>query len=728
LPEICRLKRKFLGRKKKKDFQRKKKGEKGSVISGIIKILDLNSGKGLNSRQIIRSIAPASHLEKEEIEKGLEELVRQGKLIKAQNKYFSALKMKTHEGILDHVNSQYGFVVIEDLAEDIMVRTPELAGAWDGDRVRVQINSAYKKRDGRKTGRVIEILERKNQEFVGKVEISGTYGFVIPNNKKLHQDIFVPGGKLGKARESSIVVIQITEWGDRHRNPEGKIIDVLGQEGENDAEMHAIMLEYGLPYKFPKNVENDAQQILEEIPASEIKSRRDFRNITTLTIDPADAKDFDDALSFEKIGETTYRIGIHIADVSYFLKEGSLLDKEAYQRATSVYLVDRTIPMLPEKLSNNLCSLRPDVDRLAFSAVFDLNLQGDVLNQWFGRTVIHSNRRFTYEDAQERIEKKEGDYHEELCILNQIAENLQERRFKQGSISFETREVKFKLDENSFPVELITKERKAAHKLVEDFMLLANKKVAEQFRKKEGKPNWDFVFRTHGHPDEERLMNFSMFAKNFGYEINVESQDLSKELNAFNRRIAGSPEESVLQGLAIRSMSKAKYTTENIGHFGLGFKNYTHFTSPIRRYPDVLVHRILQKRLSKERPINLPSLEKMCLHSSGKEKAAADAERASVKYKQVEFMQNQVGEEYLGIITGVTDFGIYVEISEMLCEGMVRIREMLEDFYVAEPSRFRIVGQQTGKIISMGDKVLVEVKGADINRRTIDLNFISKYE
>ena len=646
-------------------------------------------------------------------------------MIKSGNKFFSTHQIKSFEGIVDHVNSQYAFVIVEGLADDIMIRTPELRGAWDGDHVRVQVNPGSK-RDGRKTGRVLEIIQRKSDEFVGKMEIAQRHGFVVPNNKKLHQDIFIPVDQLGKAKDGNIVVARIIDWGDRHRNPEGRISDILGMEGENDAEMHAIMLEYGLPYKFPGKVEKAAREIPEEIPKTEIQNRKDFRGITTFTIDPEDAKDFDDALSFEKISEDKFRVGVHIADVTYYLTPDTALDKEAYRRGTSVYLVDRTVPMLPEKLSNNMCSLRPNEDRLAFAAVFDMDLRGNISDQWFGRTIIHSDRRFTYEEAQERIEGKGGDFSDEINILNAIAKNLQEARFKKGSISFETTEVKFKLDENGFPLELVPKERKEAHKMIEDFMLLANKKVAELFRKKEGQVGWDFVFRTHDDPDPEKLMNFSLFAKNFGYSLNVDSRNLSKELNQFNKQIAGKPEQNVLQGLAIRSMAKAKYSPENTGHFGLGFRDYTHFTSPIRRYPDVMVHRILAEKLKGGKPRSGNVLEKKCMYLSDKEKSAADAERASTKYKQVEFMQDQVGAEHQGIVSGITDFGIYVELSEMRCEGMIRIRDIFDDFFVAEPEKFRVVGQQSGLVISMGDQLMVEVGATDINKRTIDLIFISK--
>ena len=719
-----------MGRKRKKKTP--KKGAKPSsskpIISGIVRLLDLNPGKGLNSRQIIKSLAPKSHLDKELIESRLNDLVSQGKLVKSGNKFFSALQIKTHEGIVDHVNSQYAFVVVEDMHEDIMVRAPELGGAWDGDQVRVQVNPANRKRDGRRTGRVVEIIERKRTEFVGKLEASSNYGFVVPSNKKIHQDIFVPGPELKKAREGSIVLVKILEWGDRHRNPEGKIVDVLGLEGENDAEMHAIMLEYGLPYKFPEKIELEAAEIPEKIPSSEIKKRRDFRNILTLTIDPEDAKDFDDALSLEHIEDNKFRVGIHIADVTYYLRAGTELDKEAYRRGTSVYLVDRTIPMLPEKLSNNLCSLRPNEDRLAFSAVFDMDIQGNISDEWYGRSIIHSDRRFTYEEAQERIEKKEGQFEKEINLLNEIAGNLQRKRFKKGSISFETTEVKFKLDEVGFPIELVPKERKEAHKMIEDFMLLANKRVAALFKKNEGSAQRDFVFRIHDRPDEERLENFSLFAQNFGYNINVHSKDLSRELNQFNASISGKPEENVLQGLAIRSMAKAKYSKENSGHFGLGFQDYTHFTSPIRRYPDVIVHRLLEERIQGEKAKNDPNLEKRCQFLSEKEKSAAEAERASVKYKQVEFMQDQVGAEYIGIVSGITDFGIYVEISEMKCEGMIRIRDIYDDFFIAEPHKFRVIGQQSGLEIRIGEQVMVEVLKADLNKRIIDLSFISKHE
>jgi ribonuclease R len=694
------------------------------IANQIMHLLDLHPGRTYTVKQIQQHLYARNKRDKNDVEDTLYMLVKQGKVDQFRKHFQSKTASETVIGRVDHVSPHFAFVIPEnDDQKDIMIRTPDLNGAIDSDRVKVVVFPGAKGRDGRKAGEVHEVLERKHKEIVGSLEMSENYGFVVPNNRKLYDDIFIPGNKLGNAQDDDLVIAEVTRWPDAgEKNPEGKIIKILGQVGDNDAEMHAIMLEFGLPYEFPQDVMQAAEAIPDQIPASEIKKRKDFRNTTTFTIDPEDAKDFDDALSIRELENGNYEIGIHIADVTYYLKEGSILDKEAYKRATSVYLVDRTVPMLPEKLSNNLCSLRPNEDRLVFSAVFEMDKNAKIHKQWFGRGIIHSDRRFTYEEAQELIEGKKGDFSSEVGTLNEISLVLRKNRFKNGSIAFESTELKFLLDEDGKPLGLTPKVRKEAHKMIEDFMLLANKKVAEYVYGLHGSQGQHtFVYRTHDYPDQEKLMNFALFAKNFGHTIDVEGRGLSKSINKLSEEIEGKPEQNILQSLAIRAMAKAVYTTAPNGHFGLAFQHYTHFTSPIRRYPDVMVHRLLDKYLNKGQSEGRAAYEKKCEHSSAMEKLAADAERASIKYKQIEWMQEMVGQEFDAIVSGMNDFGIYMEIIDTKCEGMVRMRDIEGDFFELQSEKFRIVGQRTGKIIKFGDKLRVQVKSTDINRRTMDL-------
>ncbi|MDQ3395909.1 MAG: ribonuclease R, partial [Bacteroidota bacterium] len=597
-----------------------------------------------------------------------------------------------------------------------------------------------KSRPGKRTeGEVVEIIKRSRSEFVGRLELSTRYAFVVPDNRKMHYDIFVKLTSLKNAKHNDKVIVKITEWPGRDKNPSGEIINILGQAGDNEAEIHSIMAEFGLPFEFDPKVEEAAARISEEITEKEISNRRDMRDVFTITIDPEDAKDFDDAISLKHLENGNYEIGVHIADVAHYVKPDTILDEEAFNRATSVYLVDRTIPMLPEKLSNNLCSLRPHEDKLTFSAVFELDNNARLHKEWFGRTIIHSDRRFSYEEAQERIETQEGDYAKELLLLNQLALKLRVERFMKGSVNFETTEVKFKLDEKGKPLGVIPKVRKDAHKLIEDFMLLANKKVAEfvnnmkgghgkedgEGKSGKGKSGKTFVYRTHDYPDPEKLQTFSVFAQKFGHQLKTEEAAISKSLNALMDEIEGKPEQNVLQTLAIRTMAKAKYTTEAKGHFGLAFNHYTHFTSPIRRYPDVMVHRLLQHYLDKGKSVDKDNYEEKCVHSSEMEKRAADAERASIKYKQVEFMASVADKVFDGLVSGVTEWGIFVEIVETKCEGMVRMSDMDDDFYEFDEKNYRVIGKRNKKIITLGDKVQVTVKATDIDRRTIDLEFVN---
>ncbi len=539
-------------------------------------------------------------------------------------------------------------------------------------------------------------------------------------------DIFVPLSDLNGAKNGQKVQVSITDWPEGAKNPIGKIINVLGTQGENDTEMNAILAQYGFPLSFPDAVEKEANAIPETVSEAEIKGRRDFRQTTTFTIDPADAKDFDDAISFKKLENGNYEIGVHIADVSHYVLPKSNLDKEAYERATSVYLVDRVIPMLPERLSNGVCSLRPNEDKLCFAAVFELDDQANVITQWFGRTAIHSDKRFSYEEAQEVIENKAGDFAEELLKLNDLAYKLRDKKFKNGAISFESAEVKFKLDERGKPIGVYVKERKDAHKLIEDFMLLANKKVAEFIAKKgKGKQKYTFVYRSHDSPNLENLNNFATFASRFGYKINMKTdKEIAKSLNYLMEDVEGKKEQNILTQLAIRSMAKAIYTTKKTSHYGLAFDHYTHFTSPIRRYPDVMVHRLLALYLDGGKSANEEEYEAASSHSSAMEKRAADAERASIKYKQAEYLEENIGSIFTGIISGVTEWGMYVEIIENKCEGMIRLRDITDDFYVLDEKNYCIIGQRKKKKYQLGDEVQVRVKKVDLSKRQIDFSLI----
>ncbi len=691
----------------------------------VTDLFEQNSGDSFSVKQIFSKCGIHDKNGRREAMGYLLEMEHEGFLNQEQNGNFKITETRIAAGItgrVDHVNKRFAYVVSPELDDDIWVKTEDLMSAIDGDTVEVKINK--KGKDGSKPeGRVIRLIERGRTELVGKIEILPKYAFVVTDNRKVYVDVFVYPEKVGKAKTGDKVMVKIKEWhGGRAKNPIGHVSRVLGKAGENEAEIHSIMAEFNLPFEFPKNVEKAADQIEVAIPKEEIKKRRDFRKVTTFTIDPLDAKDFDDAISFEVMKNGNYEIGVHIADVSHYVEPESILDVEAVNRATSVYLVDRTIPMLPEKLSNGVCSLRPKEEKLTFSAVFEVTPTGKIKDYWFGRTVIYSDRRFTYEEAQERIESGEGDFQEEINTLNGLAKILKGERFKKGAINFETTEVKFKLDEKGKPLGIIPKERKDAHKLVEEFMLLANKYVAENvFNLEKGKST--FVYRTHDNPDAERLDTFAKFAAKFGHKVQGIQGDVSAALNTLLDDIQGKPEQNVLESLAIRSMSKAVYTTEPKGHFGLAFPHYTHFTSPIRRYPDVMVHRLMQHYLDKKKSPNADDYNELCRHSSEREKRAADAERASIKFKQVEYMQSVENKPFEGVISGVTEWGIFVEITETKCEGMIRAVNMTDDFYEFDQKNYCMIGKRNKRRFTLGDQVVVKVVATDIERRTIDLEF-----
>ena len=703
--------------------ERKKKEEGKSLRSAMLRFFDENPGESFQLRELAKALGPKNKALNKELFKLLEQLADDGKIRQlSDGSYASTRETEMLEGVVDHVNPRFAYINT-GTGTDIYVKTRDLATALHGDTVRISILS---KRQGEKPeGRVEEIVKRNRTRFVGRLEVSpNRFAFVVPDFRKIYQDFFIYQENIGKAKNNDKVLFEVTKWGDGDRNPEAKIIEILGKTGENEAEIHSIMAEFDLPFRFPQEVSNEAERINGEITEEEIRRRKDFRDVLTFTIDPEDAKDFDDAISFRKLDHGHIEIGVHIADVTHYVKPGTVLDEDAFDRATSVYLVDRTVPMLPERLSNELCSLRPDETKLTFAAVFEMDRHGKVHKEWYGRTVIHSDHRFTYEQAQEVLEKGEGKFGEELILLNDIAHKLRKERFARGAVNFETTEVKFKLDAKGRPLAVVPKVRKDAHKLIEEFMLLANKGVATFIYKlKKGGERNTFVYRTHDFPDPEKVSDFAKFAKQFGHQLQTEESAISRSLNKLMDEIEGKPEQNVLQSLAVRAMAKAKYTTDAKAHFGLAFDHYTHFTSPIRRYPDMMVHRLLQHYLDQGKPVSKPEYESRCLHSSEREKRAADAERASIKYKQVEFMSLAEDKLYDGIITGVTDFGIFVEIIETKCEGMVRLADMKDDFYEFEERNYRVIGRRRKKIYRLGDEVSVRIKKTDVDRRTMDLTF-----
>jgi ribonuclease R len=711
-------------KKFKKEKEKRDKKERSGMYSSLLLLLEEMAGKAYSPQQLVKKLGLKKKSLIDDLYKILDSLEEEGKVEQlSSGHYKSTKKSKTVTGIVDHVNPRFAYVSTgEEGVKDIYIRSSDLASALHGDTVEVEV---FSKRNGEKPeGKVTHIVSRGRTRFVGRVEVSRNYGFVVPDFKKIYQDFFIYPENLNGAVTNDKVLFEVTKWAQRDKSPEAQVIEILGKTGENEAEIHSIMAEFELPFRFPEKVINESKKIEGEISNEEVSKRKDFRDILTFTIDPEDAKDFDDAISFRKLENSNYEIGVHIADVTHYVKPGTALEDDAFDRATSVYLVDRTVPMLPERLSNALCSLRPHEDKLTFSAVFEIDQKGKVHKEWFGRTIIHSDHRFTYEEAQEVIEKETGMFSEELKTLNQLHHILRKERFKKGAVNFETAEVKFKLDEKGIPLTVIPKIRKDAHKLIEEFMLLANRAVATYiFKMKKGEDKNTFVYRTHDLPDPEKVEDFSRFAKQFGHQLHLESHTLSRSLNKLMDEIEGKPEQNVLQSLAVRAMAKAKYTTDAKGHFGLAFDHYTHFTSPIRRYPDMMVHRLLQHYLDGGRSVNKKEYEEKCFHSSEREKRAADAERASIKYKQVEFMSLAEKKVFNGIITGVTDFGVFVEMIETKCEGMVRMADMKDDYYEFDEKNYRVIGRRRKKIYRLGDEVTVRIKKTDIDRRLIDLTF-----
>ncbi len=719
----------------------KKFGKKEKTFSEkILKILSQNANKPFNYKQICAILELNDTKSRNEIIKDLKILAAQKVIIESEpGKYLvKTVSQDYYEGRIDMTSRKTAYFICEDFEDDVFIPTNNLNHALDKDKVKVYV---YNRRRGKKPeGEVIEILERAKSEFVGVIDIQKNFAFVTTANAKMYTDIFIPKDKYNGAEQGEVVVVKIEDWPKKADSPFGSVIKVLGKPGEHDTEIHAILAEYGLPYDFPVEVEIFAQKIDTAIHPEEIAKRRDMRDTLTYTIDPKDAKDFDDALSFKKLENGNFEIGIHIADVSHYLQEGTILDDEAYNRGTSVYLVDRVVPMLPEVLSNFACSLRPNEEKYTFSAIFEIDNKATVLNQWFGRTVINSDQRFAYEEAQVIIETKSATIPAEISLtgkeykasdeiteatlkLDELAKILRRNRMNNGAISFDKVEVKFNLDEKGEPEGVYFKVSKDANHLIEEFMLLANRKVAEYI----GKQKKTFVYRIHDEPNEDKLFAMQALISKFGYKIDLrDKKDISKSLNKLMEDVNGKKEQNLIDTLAIRTMSKAKYSTENIGHYGLAFDYYSHFTSPIRRYPDVMAHRLLQYYLEGGKSVDADVYEEKCEHSSNMESLATNAERDSIKYMQIKYMQDHKDEEFLGVISGVTEWGIYVEIVSNKCEGMCRIREIKDDYYTFDEKQYALVGEISKQLLQLGDEVFVKVKNADLVKKQLDFHFIRK--
>ena len=695
------------------------------LMHKIVEFFNQRPHSQFNYKQVAHALGLKLPAQRQKIYEILATMAQQEFLIETTPGRFKRKDRGTRVvGTFERRNNGKNQVITEE-GEEIFIAERNSMHALDGDIVEVYVSA--RRRHAEPEGEVTNIIKRADNTFVGILSVERQYAFLITDSKTLANDIFIPKNKLRGGKNGEKAVVRITEWPEHSKNPIGEVLDVLGEVGNNDTEMHAILAEFGLPYHYPENVEKAANKISEVINEDEIKRREDFRNITTFTIDPHDAKDFDDALSIRKLPSGLWEVGVHIADVTYYVQPGSIIDKEAEKRATSIYLVDRTIPMLPERLCNYICSLRPDEEKLSFSCIFHLDENANIKHSHIARTVIRSNRRYAYEEAQAVIEGADDEYRDEILTLNMLAQKLRKRRFENGSISFERQEVRFEIDEEGHPISVYFKVAKEANMLIEEFMLLANQTVAATVgNTPTGKKAKAFVYRVHDQPDPGKIDDLSMFVTRFGYRTRLRNntKELSKNINKLMQEIKGRPEENLISTVAIRSMSKAIYTTDNIGHYGLGFEYYTHFTSPIRRYPDMMVHRLLDRYLNGGRSAVEQSLEAKCKHSSEMEQLAANAERASIKYKQVEFLQERLGEEFDGVISGITEWGFYVELDENKCEGLVPIRDLDDDYYDLDEKNYCLVGRRTHRTYQLGDPVRVVIANANLEKKQIDMALV----
>jgi ribonuclease R/exosome complex exonuclease DIS3/RRP44 len=719
-----------------------KKQQNNGLEQSILTILRKDHSRPHNYKQIAGKLGLDDSSRRNQIIKKLKALQIQGTITEVnRGQYIISPSKNYYTGRVDIAGRGQGYIIVEDLEDDIFVSNKNLNKALNGDTVEVYV---FKRKKGGKTeGEITRIVERKKTEFVGTIQVQDNFAFVDVTDHKMHKDIFVPKNKINGAKNGEIVLVLMEDWPEKADSPFGSVLKVLGLPGEHNTEIHAILAQYGLPYEFPAEVEAYANNLDTKIYPEEVAKRRDMRKDLTFTIDPKDAKDFDDALSFTKLDNGNYEIGIHIADVSHYLKEGTVLDDEAYERATSVYLVDRVVPMLPEILSNGACSLRPHEEKYTFSAVFEMNSKAEILNKWFGRTVTYSDARFAYEESQHIIENPDDNSHtipSEISItgkeykidkpiaaaileMDRLAKILRKQRMQDGAISFDKLEVKFILSKDGNPDGVYFKESKDANKLIEEFMLLANRSVAEFIGKQS--PKKTFIYRVHDEPDDEKIAALESIIKRFGYKLDTKDRkSTSQSLNRLLKDVHGRKEQNLIDTLAIRSMSKAVYTTNNIGHYGLAFDYYSHFTSPIRRYPDVMVHRLLQRYLEGKGSAKQESYEEKCSHSSEMESLSSNAERDSVKYMQVKYMQDHQDQDFLGVISGVTDWGIYIEISSNKCEGMVRLQDLRDDHYIFDKEHYAVVGQRSNKTYVLGDEVYVKVKNADLVKKHLDFTML----
>ena len=726
--------------------------KKGQVLQMLSDLFAAEPNREWHVKDLFAAVRATNHPTKMLVMDALQELVMDDYVATdREGHYRSAMRSNVMEGTFVRKRNGRNSFVPDDGGQSILVCERNSLHALDGDRVRVTMLA--RRASHTREAEVIEILERANDTFVGEVKVEKGYGFLITESRSLATDIFIPKDKLKGAQTGDKAVVKITDWPEGSKSPVGRVVDILGKQGENNAEMHAILAQYGLPYSYPEKVERAADKLQPGITPAELARREDFRSVTTFTIDPHDAKDFDDALSIRPAGKGVWEVGVHIADVSHYVHEGDIIDKEAEKRATSVYLVDRTIPMLPERLCNYICSLRQGEEKLAYSTIFHLNERAEIIDWHLAHTVICSNRRFTYEEVQTILERNgqaspddlaqpgphpeplpagsepEGEYAHELIVLNRLAKQLRERRFKNGSIGFDRAEVRFEIDDKGHPIGTYVKVAKDANKLVEEFMLLANRSVAEMMAKApKGKTPKVFPYRIHDVPDPEKLEKLSAFVARFGRKIRTEGSktEVSKSLNRLLAEVKGEKEENVVEMVALRAMQKARYSIHNIGHYGLMFPFYTHFTSPIRRYPDTLVHRLLTRYAEGGRSVSATKYEELCEHASNMEQLAASAERASIKYKQVEFMADRIGQEFDGTVSGVTEFGLYVEVNDSKCEGMVPLRMLLDDYYEFDERNFCLVGRRYHKRYALGDKVRIRVERANLEQRLLDFSLVGE--